>query len=125
MSHFRRIHFGGISLARGGKRAMAVVTVASALVVGSSSATHAAGTAVVVPPAVVQTTWREPQLLTKDARPRFDAAKTIAGEALIAIATFIEVPTAENFAQFQITRAALVTRVAARVNESRAAMLEA
>ncbi|CAB5067235.1 MAG: hypothetical protein EBY23_01425 [Actinobacteria bacterium] len=125
MSHSRRIHFGSISLVRGGKCAIAVATITCGLVAGSSSATHAAGTAVVVPPAVVQTTWREPQLLTKDARPRFDAVKTIAGEALESIATFIDVPTAENFAQFQIIRAALVTRVAARVNESRAAMLEA
>ena len=125
MSLLLRIRFEGISLVRGVKRAMAVATITSGLVMGSSSATHAAGTAVVVPPAVVQTTWREPQLLTKDARPRFDAVKTIAGEALIAIATFIEVPTTENFAAFQIYRAALVTRVAARVNESRAAMLEA
>jgi hypothetical protein len=69
---------------------MAVATITCGLVVGSSSAAHAAGTAVVVPPAVVQTTWREPQLLTKDARPRFDAAKTIAGEALIAIATLLK-----------------------------------
>lgn len=104
---------------------MAVVAITGGLVVGSSSASHAAGTAVVVPPAVVQTTWREPQLLTKDARPRFDAVKTIAGEAVQAIATFIEIPTSENFAQYQIFRAALVTRVAARVNESRAEMLEA
>ena len=102
MSHSRRIYFGGISLARGGKRALAVATITCGLVVGSSSVAHAGGTAVVVPPAVVQTTWREPQLLTKDARPRFDAVKTIAGEALIAIATFIEVPTTENFAAFQI-----------------------
>ena len=125
MSLLRRVHCERLSLARGGKRAMAVATVVCGLVVGSGSVAHAAGTAVVVPPAVVQTTWREPQLLTKDARPRFDAVKTIAGEALAAIATFTEVPTAENFAAFQIFRAALVNRVAARVNESRAAMLEA
>jgi len=125
MSPSRRIHLRGISLARAGKRAMAFVAISCGLVVGSNSATHAAGTAVVVPPAVVQTTWREPQLLTKDARPRFDAVKTIAVEALESIAKFIDVPTAENFAQFQISRAALVTRVAARVDEPRAAMLEA
>lgn len=125
MSHSRCIRFEGVSLVRGVQRAMAVVAITGGFVVGSSSASHAAGTAVVVPPAVVQTTWREPQLLTKDARPRFDAVKTIAGEAVRAIATFIEIPTAENFAQYQIFRAALVTRVAARVNESRAEMLEA
>lgn len=125
MSHSRCIRFEGVSLVRGVQRAMAVVAITGGLVVGSSSASHAAGTAVVVPPAVVQTTWREPQLLTKDARPRFDAVKTIAGEAVQAIATFIEIPTSENFAQYQIFRAALVTRVAARVNESRAEMLEA
>ena len=125
MSLLRCSHFERNSLVRAGKRAVAAATITCGLVVCSSSVTHAAGTAVVVPPAVVQTTWREPQLLTKDARPRFDAVKTIAGEALIAIATFIEVPTTENFAAFQIFRAALVNRVAARVNESRAAMLEA
>jgi len=125
MSPFRRIHFRGVSLARGGTRAVAVAAIACGLVVGSSSVAHGAGTAVVVPPAVVQTTWREPQLLTKDARPRFDAVKTIAGEALESIATFIDVPTSENFAQYQLFRAALVNRVAARVNESRAAMLQA
>ena len=79
MSPFRRIHCRGVSLARGGTRAVAVASIACGLVVGSSSAAHGAGTAVVVPPAVVQTTWRAPQLLTKDARPRFDAVKTIAG----------------------------------------------
>jgi len=125
MSLLPGTQFEGNSLVCAGKRAMAVATIACGLVVGSSSVTHAAGTAVVVPPAVVQTTWREPQLLTKDARPRFDAVKSFASEALIAIATFIEVPTNENFDTFQISRAALVTRVAARVNESRAAMLEA
>lgn len=125
MSHSRCIRFEGVSLVRGVQRAVAVVAITGGFVVGSSSASHAAGTAVVVPPAVVQTTWREPQLLTKDARPRFDAVKTIAREAVQAIATFIEIPTAENFAQYQIFRAALVTRVAARVNESRAEMLEA
>jgi len=125
MSLIRRVQCERFSLARGGKCAVVVATIACGLVMGSSSVTHAAGTAVVVPPAVVQTTWREPQLLTKDARPRFDAVKTIAVEALESIATFIEVPTAENFAAFQMSRAALVNRVAARVNESRAAMLQA
>lgn len=124
MSHSRRIHFGSISLVRGEMRdsccdhhlwsgggfklchACCRNCCCSA---SGRSANHLARTAVA----------------HQSARPRFDAVKTIAGEALESIATFIDVPTAENFAQFQIIRAALVTRVAARVNESRAAMLEA
>ena len=91
----------------------------------SATSASAAGSAIFVPPAVVQTSWRAPELLTKDARKRYDRVKTTSLRAFDAITAYTSAPNKETLEAYQLVRAELASLVAARAGQSRSAMLNA
>jgi len=105
---------------------MGLVVVLVGCVIGvSAGPVSAAGNVIFVPPAVVQTPWREPLLLTKDGRKRFDPVKVKSKKVLSALKLFTAGPSKELLVPYERARAELVSLVAARVGVSRSAMLEA
>lgn len=99
--------------------------VASGSCLLGATSVNAAGGAIFVPPAVVQTSWRAPELLTKDARKRYDPVKTLSLRAFNAITAYTVAPNEETLEAYQLMRAELASLVAARAGQSRSAMLKA
>jgi cell wall-associated NlpC family hydrolase len=104
--------------------------VVSLLLIGSVcsvgvGSVNAAGSAIYVPPPVVQTSWRAPNMLTKDARKRYDPVQTVSKRAFKAITTYTAAPNEETLKEYQLVRAELASLVAARAGQSRSAMLDA
>lgn len=86
---------------------------------------HAGRGAVIVPPSVVHTSWRSPEMMTKDAQPRHDVLKDRAVAALAAYEEFVSSPEPRRVDRYQRALASVVSIVAARTFVSRSAMLEA
>lgn len=104
--------------------------VAAALVCAATAATgaspaHAGRGAVIVPPSVVHTTWRSPEMMTKDGLPRHDVLRDRAVDALAAYENSIASSDPKVDDRYQRALAAVVSIVATRTFVSRSEMLEA
>jgi hypothetical protein len=88
-------------------------------------AAQAAGGVVIVPPSVVQSTWRMPDQLTKDARPRTDPMQAQAVRTAEALAAYREEVTPTTEVRWKMELARLAGMVAPRVGVDRAQLLHA
>ncbi len=104
---------------------VAAVLVCAATSASGASRVHAGRGAVIVPPSVVHTTWRSPEMMTKEGLPRHDVLKDRAVAALAAYENAIASRDPKTNDRFQRALAAVVTIVAARTFVSRSEMLEA
>ncbi len=86
---------------------------------------QAAGGAVIVPPSVVQSTWRMPDQLTKDARPRTDPMQAQAVKTAKALFAFRDEVTPTTTVRWRMELARLAGMVAPRVGVVRAELLDA
>ena len=102
----------------------AMLTCAAVAGLGASPV-HAGRGAVIVPPSVVHTTWRSPEMMTKDGLPRHDVLRDRAVEALTAYENSIASSDPKMADRYQRALAAVVSIVAARTFVSRSKMLEA
>lgn len=109
---------------RHGLVAAAIVCAATVVAPGASTV-HAGRGAVIVPPSVVHTTWRSPQMMTKEGLPRHDVLKDRAVAALAAYENSIASSDPKMADRYQRALAAVVSIVAARTFVSRSEMLEA
>lgn len=96
-----------------------------AIVATGAGPAHAGRGAVIVPPSVVHTTWRSPEMMTKDGLPRHDALRDRAVEALAAYENSIASSDPKVDDRYQRALAAVVSIVAARTFVPRSEMLEA
>lgn len=85
----------------------------------------AAGGVVIVPPSVVQSTWRMPDQLTKDARPRTDPMQAQAQKTAKALTAFRAEATPTTEVRWRMELARLAGMVAPRVGVERAPLLNA
>ena len=83
----------------------------------------AGGRAVIVPPSVVQSQWRSPDALTKDALPRHDVLRDRAVAAVEAFDAYMETRSPLDSSRYLRALASVVGIVAARTSVSRADML--
>ena len=81
--------------------------------------------AVIVPPSVVHTSWRSPEMMTKDALPRHDVLRDKAVDALAAYENFIASRDPRIADRYQRALANVVSIVAARTFVPRSEMLDA
>jgi len=102
-----------------------VALVCAATAASGASRVHAGRGAVVVPPSVLQTTWRSPQMMTKEGLPRHDVLLDRAVEALAAYEASIASSDPKILDRYQRALAAVVSIVAARTFVSRSEMLAA
>ncbi|MBU6241271.1 MAG: C40 family peptidase [Acidobacteria bacterium] len=102
----------------------AVLACACALGFGASPV-HAGRGAVIVPPSVVHTSWRSPEMMTKDAQPRHDVLRDRAFEALEAYENAVASKDPRVADRYQRALASVVSIVAARTFVSRSEMLAA
>lgn len=86
---------------------------------------HAGRGAVIVPPSVVHTTWRSPQMMTKDGQPRHDPLKDLAVAALEAYEKSVASADPKLADRYQRALATVVSVVAARTFVSRSEMFAA
>jgi cell wall-associated NlpC family hydrolase len=109
------------------KGAVVAVCAAVAVVVGGMApvTSHAAGGVVIVPPSVVQSTWRMPDQLTKDARPRHDPMQVQAVVTSEALAAHSAGATAATEIRYKMELARLASMVASRVGVVRSQLLHA
>ncbi len=103
----------------------AVLVGATMPVTFGASPVHAGRGAVIVPPSVVHTTWRSPQMMTKEGLPRHDVLKDRAVVALAAYEGSIASSDPKMADRYQSALAAVVSIVATRTFVSRAEMFEA
>lgn len=89
------------------------------------SSVAAAGRAVIVPPSVVQSLWRSPDAMTKDAQPRHDVLRDRAVEAVAAFDEYMATRSPVDSSRYLRALASVVGIVAARTSVSRADMLAA
>ena len=109
-----------------GRRLVAVcLGIAGVVVGGGVSPVHAGRGAVIVPPAVVHTSWRSPDMMTKDGLPRHDVLRDKAVNALAAYENFIASRDPRLVDRYQRALASVVSIVAARTFVSRSEMLAA
>lgn len=104
---------------------VAAVLVCAATAASGASRVHAGRGAVIVPPSVVHTTWRSPEMMTKEGLPRHDVLKDRAVEALAAYQNAIASRDPKMKDRYQRALAAVVSIVAARTFVSRSEMLAA
>ena len=104
---------------------VAAALVCAATAASGASPVHAGRGAVIVPPSVVHTTWRSPQMMTKDGQPRHDPLKDRAVEALAAYEKSVASSDPKLADRYQRALAAVVSIVAARTFVSRSEMLDA
>ncbi len=116
----------GVVRRRMARNGLVVVALAcaSTLAMGAMPAEAGRG-AVIVPPSVVHTSWRSPEMLTKDALPRHDVLRDRAVEALAAYENSIASSDPKMVSRYQSALAAVVSIVAARTFVSRSEMLDA
>jgi len=108
------------------RHGLVVASLACAAMAGfGASPVHAGRGAVIVPPSVVHTTWRSPQMMTKEGLPRHDVLRDRAVEALAAYENSIASSDPKMADRYQRALAAVVSIVAARTFVSRSEMLEA
>lgn len=111
---------------RQARHGLVVVLLTCAALAGfGASPVHAGRGAVIVPPSVVHTTWRSPEMMTKDGLPRHDVLRDRAVEALAAYENSIASRDPKMADRYQRALAAVVSIVAARTFVSRSEMLEA
>jgi hypothetical protein len=120
-----------VSAGRAGRKSRRVLArgaVCVGLVTASLCAAQgaqAAGGVVIVPPSVVQSTWRMPDQLTKDARPRTDPMRAQAVDTAEALAAFRTEATPTTEVRWRMELARLAGMVAPRVGVERAHLLNA
>ena len=110
----------------GGNRRRYATFVALGLVVSpvfGAGPVSAAGRAVIVPPSVVQSLWRAPDALTKDAQPRHDVLRDRAVDAVAAFDEYLDTRSPIASSRYLQKLAAVVAIVAARTSVSRSDML--
>ena len=116
----------GLARRRGFRQGMVVAAlVCAGTAVFGVSPVQAGRGAVIVPPSVVHTTWRSPQMMTKDALPRHDVLRDRAVEALDAFENSLATTDPRMADRYQRALATVVSIVAARTFVSRSEMLEA
>lgn len=103
--------------------AVAVLFVVSVTAGPFASPVSAKKGAVIVPPAVVQSSWRSPDMLTKDAQPRHDVLRDRAVEALAVFDEWRTTLDPRIAVRYQWALAGVVNIVASRTTVSRAEML--
>ena len=110
----------------GGNRRRYATLAALGLVVSSvlgAGPVSAAGRAVIVPPSVVQSLWRAPDSMTKDAQPRHDVLRDRAVDAVAAFDEYLDTRSPIDSARYVQKLASVVAIVAARTAVSRSDML--
>lgn len=107
------------------RRLVAVLSVAVGAALVAPGAAQAAGGVVIVPPSVVQGTWRMPDQLTKDGRPRTDPMQAQAVKTSEALDAFRAEATPTTEVRFKMEFARLAGMVAPRVGVGRAELLHA
>lgn len=104
---------------------VAMVSVASLAPNAPVGRVSAAGRAVIVPPSVVQSLWRSPDAMTKDAQPRHDVLRDRAVSAVAAFDTYMTTRSPDDASRYLQSLASVVAIVAARTSVSRSEMLAA
>ena len=107
------------------RRLVAAVSVTLGATLLAPVAANAAGGVVIVPPSVVQGTWRMPDQLTKDGRPRTDPMQAQAVKTAAALDAYRAEDTPVTEVRFKMEFARLAGMVAPRVGVGRAELLHA